>query len=64
MAAQALLEWQVPSCEVGFDGWLLWTWDGDEKPELWNEMIENGEISAALALANRPDPCSQADASP
>ncbi len=61
MAAQALQEWQAASCGYGFDGWLLWTWDSDEQTELWNGMSENGEISAALAPVNRPDPCSLAD---
>ena len=64
MVAQDLVNWQVASCEFGFDGWLLWTWDTDEQPDLWNGMSENGEISAALAPENRPDPCSPAEASP
>jgi hypothetical protein len=63
-AAQRLLEWQVASCEYGFDGWLLWTWDTDEQTELWHGMSANGEISAALAPVNRPDPCSLAEAKP
>jgi endo-1,4-beta-mannosidase len=57
MAAQDLLEWQIDSCEYGFDGWLLWTWDTGEQTELWNGMSENGEINAALAPKERPDPC-------
>lgn len=59
LAAQALLDWQATSCEYGFDGWLLWTWDGEEMVDLWNGLSENGEIDAALAPVNRPDPCSQ-----
>jgi endo-1,4-beta-mannosidase len=59
VAAQALQEMQVDSCGYGFDGWLLWTWDGDEQTELWNGLSENGEISAALAPRERPDPCLQ-----
>jgi len=57
MAARNLVEWQAASCEYGFDGWLLWTWDTDEQTELWNGLSENGEISAALAPVHRPDPC-------
>jgi hypothetical protein len=57
VAAQALQEMQVDSCGYGFDGWLLWTWDGDEQVELWNGMSENGKISAALAPRERTDPC-------
>jgi hypothetical protein len=56
-AAQALRQWQAASCEYGFDGWLIWTWDTDEQPDLWNGASQNGEISAALAPVNRPDPC-------
>jgi|GEM_PF-1495006 len=59
VAAQALQEMQVGTCGYGFDGWLLWTWDGDEQKELWNGLSENGEISAALAPKERPDPCLQ-----
>jgi hypothetical protein len=61
MAAQDLVNWQVSSCRYGFDGWLLWTWDNEEQAELWNGMSGNGEISAALAPMNRPDPCSPAE---
>jgi hypothetical protein len=62
LAAQALLEWQMASCQYGFDGWLLWTWDTDAQAELWKGMSEKGEISAALAPVNRPDPCTAAQA--
>ncbi|HEX6304186.1 MAG TPA: cellulase family glycosylhydrolase [Anaerolineales bacterium] len=57
MAAQELQKWQAASCEYGFDGWLFWTWDTDQQTELWNGMSENGEISAALAPNDHPDPC-------
>ena len=60
-AAQALQELQVSSCAYGFDGWLMWTWDGYEQTDLWNGMSENGEISVALAPVNRPDPCLPGD---
>jgi hypothetical protein len=60
-AAQALQEMQIASCDYGFDGWLLWTWDGKEMDELWNGMSENGEINAALAPDARPDPCNFGD---
>jgi len=56
-AARALVEWQMASCEYGFDGWLLWTWDSDEQTELYNGLSGDGQINAALAPANRPDPC-------
>lgn len=57
LLAQVLQEWQAASCQYGIDGWLLWTWDTYEQAELWNGMSENGEINAALAPVNRPDPC-------
>lgn len=56
-AAQALHDWQVKSCEYGFDGWLLWTWDTDEQPELWNGLNDGGVINGALSPKTRPDPC-------
>lgn len=64
IAAQELIKWQVASCEYGFDGWLMWTWDTDEQTDLWNGMSENGEINAALAPVNRPDPCTLAEIKP
>ena len=56
-AAQALMNWQIESCEYGFDGWLLWTWDLPEQYEFYSAMSGTGPIDAALAPANRPDPC-------
>jgi len=57
-AAQELQNWQVESCRQGFDGWLLWTWDTDEQPELWNALSESQVINQALSPRNGPDPCS------
>ena len=59
-AALALQELQVAACEYGFDGWLLWTWDTDEQPELFNGASDEGLIGRMLAPANRPDPCQPA----
>jgi hypothetical protein len=56
-AARALMDWQIESCEYGFDGWLLWTWDLPEQHEFYNALSGSGEIDAALAPAKRPDPC-------
>lgn len=56
-AAQALHDWQVDSCNYGFDGWLLWTWDTDEQPELFNAIGGDGFINQVLAPINRPYPC-------
>lgn len=57
LAAQTLQNWQVESCKHGFDGWLLWTWDTDEQPELWSGLTDGEIINQALSTKNRPDPC-------
>lgn len=56
-AAQALHDWQVESCQYGFDGWLHWTWDTDEDANFYHGQSGNGEINQVLAPAVRPDPC-------
>ena len=56
-AADALVAWQRMSCAYGIDGWLLWTWDSIEQPDLWNARSGGGVIERALAPNNRPDPC-------
>ena len=49
--------WQKQSCAYGIDGWLLWTWDTNEQPDLWNAMSDGGVIDQALSPKTRPDPC-------
>jgi hypothetical protein len=56
-AAAALVSWQQQSCAYGIDGWLLWTWDTDEQPDLWNALSDKGVIEQALSPRSRPDPC-------
>jgi Cellulase (glycosyl hydrolase family 5) len=56
-AANELVSWQRQSCAYGIDGWLLWTWDSAEQPELWNGLDAGGTIERALSPASRPDPC-------
>jgi hypothetical protein len=56
-AATGLLSWQRQSCAYGIDGWLVWTWDSWEQPELWNALDAGGTIERALSPAGRPDPC-------
>jgi hypothetical protein len=56
-AAAGLKQWQISSCDYHFNGWLLWTWDTDEQPELWNGLSAGGGIDKALAPQLRPDPC-------
>jgi hypothetical protein len=55
--ASALVEWQRDSCRLGLDGWLTWTWDTEEQPEVWSALSGGGAIERALAPALRPDPC-------
>jgi F5/8 type C domain len=60
-AAEALQTWQAQSCALGFDGWLLWTWDADDElsgePEVWNAQAAGGLVERALAPSIRTDPC-------
>jgi hypothetical protein len=56
-ASWALINWQIVSCQYGYDGWLVWTYDAHNQSELWNGMSEGGEIHQALSPFNRPDPC-------
>jgi hypothetical protein len=57
-AAAGLQSWQIQSCAYNFKGWLMWTWDTDEQPELWNALSGGGVINQALSPASRPNPCS------
>lgn len=56
-AALRFREWQAESCAYGFDGWLFWTWDTNEQPELFNAMMDAGIINKTLAPEAMPDPC-------
>ncbi len=56
-AGQVLQDWQIESCQYGFDGWLLWTFDTTEDPAFWTGMDQDGTIDRWLAPTNRPDPC-------
>ncbi len=55
--ATALTSWQRQSCTYGIDGWVLWTWDTNEQPDLWNALSDGGVIERALAPSTRPDAC-------
>ncbi len=59
--ARVLQDWQVVSCNYGFDGWLLWTWDSVEQQDFYNGLSEAGQINQVLAPANRTDPCQPGD---
>jgi hypothetical protein len=61
-AALHLVAWQVESCQFGFDGWLLWTWDlsqtEDPNNKYFTALDGQGAIGLSLATTSRPDPCS------
>jgi Cellulase (glycosyl hydrolase family 5)/F5/8 type C domain len=59
-AAASLMDWQVQSCDYGFDGWLLWSWDIYENHDFYSAQTDQGQIGQALAPINRPDPCQTA----
>lgn len=58
-AAVVLQAWQVASCEFGFDGWQMWTWDGggEISDVFWHAVEGDGAIRRALSPARNPDPC-------
>jgi hypothetical protein len=56
-AAYGMKGWQNAACQYGFKGYLLWTWDTVEQPELWNAIDSGGAINGQLAPIVRPDPC-------
>jgi hypothetical protein len=58
-AAPILQQWQFESCGYGFSGWLLWSWDVENQPDvnLWSALSDGGVIDAALRPLARPDPC-------
>jgi hypothetical protein len=64
-AAEALQTWQAQSCPLGFDGWLLWTWDASGQlpgePAIWNAQAGGGLLERALAPSVRTNPCASSN---
>ncbi len=56
-AASAVMSMEVDSCRVGFDGWLVWAWRGDESRDLWWATEGASEIAQVVSPRERPDPC-------
>jgi hypothetical protein len=56
-AASAIMGLEVASCRVGFDGWLVWAWRGDESRDIWWASDGEGMIGRVVAPIERPDPC-------
>ncbi len=61
-AAAHLVAFQVESCQFGFDGWLLWTWDltqsEDPNNKYFTALDGQATINSTLAPVTRPNPCS------
>jgi hypothetical protein len=60
-AARALTNWTADSCQLGFDGWLYWTYTtspvvGDQT---WGLTDEDGFLLSLFSPANQPDPCAR-----
>ena len=55
--AAAMARWQAGSCELGFDGWLLWFWGADKDDEVYPVETADVAIGRAISPLTRPDPC-------
>jgi hypothetical protein len=59
-AARAVTSWVADSCDVGFDGWLYWTYRpaGPEVDDrTWGLIDEDGRLADLLSPRLHPDPC-------
>lgn len=56
-AAAAVMGMEVGSCQVGFDGWLVWSWRGDSADDIWWASEGDGLIARVVSPLERPDPC-------
>jgi hypothetical protein len=59
-AARAVTEWVSASCELGFDGWLYWTYypaNPSVGDRTWGFTDEEGYFQELLAPDTHPDPC-------
>ena len=67
LAAIALQEWIAASCTVGYDGWLLWEYQGaplSVGDATWGSLAADELIFNALAPIHQPDPCQTTDLRP
>ncbi len=55
--AAAVMGLEVEACRVGFDGFILWAWRGDDSTDLWWAVDGAGEVAEVVAPIHRPDPC-------
>ena len=57
-AALAVQRTIAESCTLGWDGWLIWTFEGLPLPDrTWGLIDAEGRLGEALAPINQPDPC-------
>jgi hypothetical protein len=58
-ATQAMDSFLGQSCRYDFDGWLYWTWDTKEQPELWyaRETVGGQNMNMAIAPKYLPQIC-------
>lgn len=50
--------WLARACQLGFDGYLYWTWTNlGIYTETWDAVAEDGAIAEALSPETLPDPC-------
>ena len=58
-AVDGMTSLQRETCGLGFDGWLLWTWDTPTPvwPQMWSGISEGGLLAGALGPRLRPNPC-------
>lgn len=56
-SALALRDLQTSSCVYRVSGWLTWTWDSWEQPEIWNALDHAGAINGVMAPLVRANSC-------
>jgi hypothetical protein len=55
IAAQVVKDLEISAWKRGFAGFLFWSYDGTEQPELWNMLDGDAAILKAIAPINLPD---------
>jgi hypothetical protein len=63
-AGRVTTNWVAESCDLGFDGWLYWTYypaDASAGDRTWGLVDENDYLLELLSPHNQPDPCAPAE---
>ena len=61
-AARGIARWQVDSCDLGFDGWLYWTYYPNNLgvgDTTWGLVEDDEFLFDLIAPINHPDPCAE-----